>query len=109
MNDVAAPVKATKFTPGPWRRNGSYIERPKMALHVATVAIPALGSAPEKKAEADANGDLIAAAREMYDALKAFNLTSDMVAGGTADTLFLRVPISVLQTAAAAIAKAEGR
>lgn len=69
MNDVASPVKATKFTPGPWRRNGSYIEGPKMALHVATVATPALGSAPATKAEADANGDLIAAAREMYDAL----------------------------------------
>ena len=42
-------------------------------------------------------------------ALKAFNMTAENIVGGTATTITLRVPVVVIQQAAAAIAKAEGR
>lgn len=85
-----------KFTPGPWVIAGDEIETAEgqYVCHFGDGL------------EADAR--LIAAAPELLEALRAFNVTERMIVGGTADSLTIRVPISVLQNAAAAIAKATG-
>ena len=102
-------MSETKFTPGPWQRNGTYIQGPRMALHVATVRAPAIGSAPKTKAEADANGDLIAAAPEMYEALRAIIEKSDDFLS-TMGPNWEGDPLSDACTAAKSVlAKAEGR
>lgn len=43
---------------------------------------------------------------DMLAALKGFDLTGDMIISGTADSLTLRVPLSVLQAAAATVDRA---
>jgi hypothetical protein len=58
-----------QHTPGPWRRNGSLIESPQMALSVASVYPERVGWAPKSKDEYDANARLIAAAPELLAAL----------------------------------------
>jgi hypothetical protein len=44
----------------------------------------------------------------MLEALQGFNLKEEWIVAGTADSLVLRVPLAVLQKAAAAVAKATG-
>jgi hypothetical protein len=55
-----------------------------------------------------ANARLIATAPELLEALEAFNLGSESIVSGSAETITLRVPIKAIQDAARAIAKATG-
>jgi hypothetical protein len=50
---------------------------------------------------------LFAAAPDLLEALKGFNVKEGDIISGSADALVIRVPIAVIQAAAAAIAKAE--
>jgi hypothetical protein len=59
--------------------------------------------------EADRVERIRDAAEDMLKALKGFALKPDRIVAGEADCLILRVPIAVIQRAAAAVAKAEGR
>lgn len=95
---IAALRDAARHTPGPWETNGTAIE---------TVAMPAavIGRAYDERedcgiesySEAAANARLIAAAPELYEALRRL-----------LDEQFAPAP-GTLKLAAAALAKAEGR
>lgn len=63
---------AEKHTPGPWRRNGSLIEGPRIGLVVAEVWGPEQAGAASQSEEAlVANARLCAAAPDLADALVA--------------------------------------
>lgn len=67
-------MAAAMHTPGPWRRNGTLIEGPQMALEIASVRPHGtVGFSPRSDAEASANARVIAAAPEMLAALKWLN------------------------------------
>jgi hypothetical protein len=106
-----------KHTPGPWfvsgvrfRMNGGewhnvmrYNEATKKDEHVACI-----GYDP-RTGEGFADAHFIAAAPDMYEALKGFNIGEADIVGATATHLIIRLPMKVITSAAAAIAKAEGR
>lgn len=96
-----------QHTPGPWRRNGSLIEAPQMALTVSTVSWPRIGHAPKDTDEAVANARLIAAAPELLAALNcALVYLGD---DGTDDSPEARSTRAVIRAAiAAAAGKSEG-
>lgn len=55
-----------------------------------------------------ADAHLIAAAPDLYEALADFNMTKDRIVGSQGEDLVLRVPLAVIQKAAAALSRARG-
>ncbi|AZO45912.1 hypothetical protein EJ076_34935 [Mesorhizobium sp. M7D.F.Ca.US.005.01.1.1] len=96
----------TKHTEGPWEAHTFLVMGGKgmrdRICHVGTST--SLG--PPRAYETEANARLIAAAPDMLAALQAFNLKEEWIVSGSADSLTIRVPLAVLQQAAAAVSKA---
>lgn len=99
-------------TPGPWTINPTvHADRRNIfavgdqPFHIGTL----VSGSRTKLATLDANARLIAAAPDLLEALKGFNITEADIVAGTADSLVIRVPLAAIQAAAAAVDKAEGR
>lgn len=107
-------------TPGPWHvGNGDIFAEGNKSSDFDDIVICAIGLGggfrsheyavvKAHRPEGKANARLIASAPELLEALEAFNVTEKMIVAGTADSLTIKVPIAVIQQAAAAIAKATG-
>lgn len=99
---------STPWTKGPWRRG--WVERGD-GTPIEDQAVVYAGENGQIDIEGDdaqANADLIAAAPLMAEALEAFNLKPDAIVGGTADHLVVRLPLTAISQAAAALKAARG-
>jgi hypothetical protein len=92
-------MSETKFTPGPWRANRTSVRALKRTVADCEFAdVSPLRVHPEDMA----NARLIAAAPDLYEALVAITDQMELVGDARKDAPFI-------ETARAAIAKAEGR
>lgn len=107
-----------KHTPGPWKWDHDELHQASLIdAYYAARERNEYENHPQAIVETDsgyygpfgADRDLIAAAPDMLAALKEFRLKEEYVAGAQGNHLILRIPLDVIQKAAAAIAKAEGR
>jgi len=96
-------MSKAQHTAGPWAHEKAMASRE--VWHVRSKKQGCIASLEGKSAEANAR--LIAAAPDLLEALKAFNVKEHYIISGNAETLVVRVPITTLQAAAAAVAKAE--
>ena len=109
-------MTAPKFTKGPWQSNGSHIYGPNPDRYL--IAVACNEGSDEKHTPLVANRDLIAAAPEMYEALKkaVYELNTIRARDGvpythngwkaSVDEDYFS---SVVDESFAALAKAEGR
>lgn len=101
-------MSGAMHTPGPWFVGADGWKPWDGAIEIAGNGGETVAWTPSGSGFEAVDARLIAAAPEMLEALKGFNLKEDWIVSGQANSLTLRVPISVIQAAAAAIAKAEG-
>lgn len=100
-------AETVKHTPGPWEFDGDNAVMAEVGAHICTVSMgddfPCLEDDQRANAEAEckANANLIAAAPELLEALKA--LLDQLVGDEFADD------ISSVVSARSAVSKAEGR
>lgn len=104
---------STPFTPGPWRWDHHLTGRRLLANTERGLSKVVLAPFDTKFGHPDvsispADMALIAAAPALYQALEAFTIKEGDIVAAQADALILRVPVSVIQQAAAALALARG-
>ncbi len=100
---------SAKHTPGPWGAGNIGFQGWTVTADADDTVIAIVGGGnngedPSPTYEADAR--LIAAAPDMLAALRMFKLTEEMIVGGQGDVMILRIPISTIEQAAAALVKA---
>jgi len=95
----------TKFTPGPWEL-WPLEDSDSVRIFAGTHYVGSIGNSDDEPSQTRANGHLIAAAPDMYEALKEI-ARADTIAHSTGK--YSLVVESCAESARAAISKAEGK
>ena len=103
-------MNETKWTPGPWvQDNPNYTLVAELVNGVYEyIADCGTSLIDRPQEECEANARLISAAPELYEALEKFRLRADAIVAAQGGDIILRVPTTVIATAAAALARARG-
>lgn len=93
------------WTEGPW----TIVPRNRLSQMIGSNSgNNGIWVAEAKGGDSEANAHLIAAAPDLYEALEAFNLTKEQIVSGSADSLTVKIPLSVIRKAATAPSRARG-